>query len=131
MVGHAWPVFARFRGGRSVLTFVGAMAVLSPVAFAISLTACLLVWAMTRRFEWGARVGIFGFPVVQAFIDPRAYVAATGLLMSIIGLRFAMAAVAERRGDRRRSAGAPAAPGALRPHEAGAEAGDGDPVGEG
>src|SRR4051812_28708679 len=23
MVGHAWPVFARFHGGRSVLTFAG------------------------------------------------------------------------------------------------------------
>ena len=58
MVGHAWPVFARFRGGRSVLTFVGAMAVLSPVAFAISLAACLLVWALTRRSSgvpgWGS-----------------------------------------------------------------------------
>ena len=31
MVGHAWPVFAGFRGGRSVLTFVGGMLVLAPV----------------------------------------------------------------------------------------------------
>ena len=31
MIGHAWPVFASFRGGRSVLTFVGAMLVLAPL----------------------------------------------------------------------------------------------------
>ena len=30
MVGHAWPLFARFRGGRAVATFIGAAAVLSP-----------------------------------------------------------------------------------------------------
>jgi glycerol-3-phosphate acyltransferase PlsY len=128
MVGHAWPVFARFRGGRSVLTFVGAMAVLAPIAAAISLAACLLVWLVTHRFDWGARVGIFGFPFVQAFLDPRSHVAATGLLMCIIGLRFAMAAAVERR--RVRSAVAPPAPPALRPHEAGPEAGDGRTIGE-
>ena len=27
MIGHAWPVFARLRGGRSVLTFAGGFAV--------------------------------------------------------------------------------------------------------
>ena len=31
MVGHAWPLFAGFRGGRSVATFGGAAAVISPV----------------------------------------------------------------------------------------------------
>jgi glycerol-3-phosphate acyltransferase PlsY len=129
MVGHAWPVFARFRGGRSVLTFVGAMVVLSPLAAAISALACIVVTVVTRRFAWGARVGIFGFPVVQAFMEPRAHVAATGALMCLIGLRFAMAAVADRR--RAVSAVAPPPPGALRAHEPGAQAGDGRAVGEG
>ena len=30
MIGHAWPVFARLRGGRSVLTFAGGFAVICP-----------------------------------------------------------------------------------------------------
>jgi glycerol-3-phosphate acyltransferase PlsY len=92
MVGHAWPVFAGFRGGRSILTFAGAVIVLSPVAALIAIAACVVVSVAARRFSWGARVGVFGFPIAQAFVDPRAHVAAAGALMTIIGLRFAMAA---------------------------------------
>ena len=97
MVGHAWPVFAAFQGGRSVLTFVGAMVVLAPLPAAIALVVCLVVSLVTRRFAYGARVAVFGFPIIQAFFEPRSHVAATGALMCIIGLRFAMAAVAGRR----------------------------------
>jgi glycerol-3-phosphate acyltransferase PlsY len=90
MVGHAWPAFAGFRGGRSVLTFVGGMCVLSPTAAGVAATACAAVTA-TSSFAWGARVGVFGFPVAQAVLDSPHRTAATGALMSIIGLRFALA----------------------------------------
>jgi glycerol-3-phosphate acyltransferase PlsY len=96
MLGHAWPLFAGFRGGRSVLTFVGAMCVLSPIAAALAVLACLLVTIATRRFELGARVGVFGFPLVQLLVDPVTHVAATGVLMTIIGVRFAQAALTGR-----------------------------------
>lgn len=97
MVGHAWPVFAGFRGGRSILTFVGGMLVVSPRAAAAAVVLLLLVWAVTRSFAWAARTGVFGFPLVQLAFEPKERVAATGLLLSIIGLRFAQAAVADRR----------------------------------
>jgi acyl phosphate:glycerol-3-phosphate acyltransferase len=91
MAGHAWPLFARFRGGRSILTFVGAICVLAPMPAAICLAGCVTICAMTRSFAWGARVGVFAFPLVQAVFDARARVAATGAMMSLIGLRFAIA----------------------------------------
>jgi glycerol-3-phosphate acyltransferase PlsY len=91
MAGHAWPVFAGFRGGRSVLTFVGAAAVLSPVTAAICVALLAVVTAL-RGFTWGARVAVFAFPLVQLAVDGAVRTAATGCLMSLIGLRFAMAA---------------------------------------
>lgn len=97
MVGHAYPVFAGFRGGRSILTFVGGAIVLAPTAAALAVALLLVVWAVTRSFAWAARAGVFGFPVVQALVEPRERVAATGALLTIIGIRFAQAAVAERR----------------------------------
>lgn len=97
MVGHAFPVFARFRGGRSILAFVGGMLVVNPVPAVVAVAGLCVVWAVTRRFDVAARVGVFGFPLVQAAFDPRAHVAATGALMTIIGLRFAQAALAARR----------------------------------
>jgi acyl phosphate:glycerol-3-phosphate acyltransferase len=50
------------------------------------------VSVVTRRFALGARVGVFGFPVLQLLVEPKERVAATGACMCIIGLRFAMAA---------------------------------------
>jgi acyl phosphate:glycerol-3-phosphate acyltransferase len=97
MLGHAFPVFAGFRGGRSILCFAGSVIVLAPFAAALGVGACLIVTAVSRRFSYGARVAVFGFPVIQAFLEARAHVAATGGLMTIIGVRFVMAAVADRR----------------------------------
>jgi glycerol-3-phosphate acyltransferase PlsY len=98
MIGHAWPVFGGFRGGRSILTFVGGMLVIAPAVFAVSGGLFLATWAVTRRLAWAARVAVFGAPVVQAIVDGWRWGAATFLLMSIIGLRFGMAAVSERSG---------------------------------
>ena len=91
MVGHAWPVFARFRGGRSILAFVGGLAVWSPRSCALGVAALLVVWAVTRSFAWGARVGVFGTPVAVLLVDGVWRTAALGLLLSLIGLRFLLA----------------------------------------
>lgn len=108
MLGHAFPLFARFRGGRSILTFAGGAFVLAPRAACAAVALTVVVTAASRSFAWGARVGVFGYPLLQAFVDPRSRVAATGCLMAIIGLRFAMASVADQRLRSARRSGAPA-----------------------
>lgn len=99
MIGHAYPIFAGFVGGRSVLTFVGGAAVLSPIPAVVAVGALLVVWAATRSFAIAARVGVFGFPAVQLAFQSKERVAATGALMTIIGVRFVQAATADRRRD--------------------------------
>jgi glycerol-3-phosphate acyltransferase PlsY len=55
------------------------------------------VCARLGRTAVGARVGVFGFPLLQLLFETPNRVAATGGLLCIIGLRFAQAAVAARR----------------------------------
>jgi acyl phosphate:glycerol-3-phosphate acyltransferase len=88
MVGHALPAFARLRGGKSVMTFAGGMFALAPLAAVLALVACLAVTAATRSFAIGARVGVFGVPLIQLAVDPVSHVAATGALMALVGLAF-------------------------------------------
>ncbi len=88
MVGHAFPLFAGFRGGRSVLTFVGGALVFAPASAAVAIAALLVVWALTRSFAVAARVGIVAFPLAQLVIDGPYRTAATGVLMTFIGVRF-------------------------------------------
>lgn len=47
VVGHVWPVFAGFDGGRGVSTTAGALAGLAPVPF----LCCFLVLAVTVAFS--------------------------------------------------------------------------------
>jgi len=96
MIGHAWPVFARLRGGRSVLTFAGGFAVICPPAFGLGIALCAGVALVTRSFAVGARTGVFAVPFLQLIFTPALQVAATGALMSLIGARFVMAALAAR-----------------------------------
>jgi len=100
MVGHAFPVTAQFRGGRSVLTFVGAVLVLAPLTAAISVGILVAVFAAGRRFDVAARVGMAVFPFVQLVVEGPYRTAATGVLMTFIGLRFAAAALADGPGAR-------------------------------
>jgi len=88
MVGHAWPLFARFRGGRSVLTFVGGAIVFAPVPSLVAIGVLLVVFAITRSFARGAQAGIVALPVAQLVIEGPYRTAATGVLMTFIGFRF-------------------------------------------
>jgi glycerol-3-phosphate acyltransferase PlsY len=96
MVGHAWPVFDRFRGGRSVLCFVGTVCVVAPLTALVAVGVLLAVVAVTRSFAWGARAAVFAVPLIQLVVDGPYRTAATGVLMSLIGVRFAQAARSTR-----------------------------------
>ena len=91
MVGHAAPVFSRFRGGRSVLAWVGGTLVASPVAAAVAVAWFLAYWAATRRFAVAVRLGVAAFPLCQLVAEGAERTAASGVLMTVIGLRFAAA----------------------------------------
>ncbi len=96
MVGHAFPILAGFRGGRSVLTFVGTMLVASPLAAAIAVGVLLVDRVWSGRFDRAARIAVAAFPVIQLPLDGARATAATGLLMTFVGLRFATATISQR-----------------------------------
>ena len=89
MLGHAFPLFARFRGGKSVMCFVGGGIALSPLAGTAALVVCAMVSAASS-FKWGARVGVFAFPGLQLATDPVTHVMGTGVLMTLIGALFGL-----------------------------------------
>ena len=88
MVGHAWPVFARFRGGRAVATFGGGAIALSPASAAVALGLGTAAGRATTSGATGIRVAVAAFPAVQLVVDGARRTAATGALMTFVGLRF-------------------------------------------
>ena len=60
IMGHVWPVFAGFRGGRGVATGVGAAAGLDPLAAAMGLAAFVPTVWLTRYVSLGSIAGVLG-----------------------------------------------------------------------
>jgi acyl phosphate:glycerol-3-phosphate acyltransferase len=60
MIGHTWPIFLKFKGGRGVATFYGGLAVLCPPAFLIGGQITLLSAGLTRYVSLGSIAGAIG-----------------------------------------------------------------------
>ena len=56
-LGHCFPVFIGFRGGRGVLTGAGAILVLSPLIFLIGALTTIITIATTRYVSLGSILG--------------------------------------------------------------------------
>lgn len=60
IVGHNWPVFLHFRGGRGVACFFGGLLAMSPAAALFGFQILLLVVFITRYMSMGSIFGAFG-----------------------------------------------------------------------
>ena len=66
ILGHIYPVYLMFRGGKGVLTALGSLCVLMPVPALICFTVFLLVTIAFRYISLGSICGAIACPVVLA-----------------------------------------------------------------
>ncbi len=63
VIGHCWPVFFGFRGGKGAGTAVGAVLVLAPLLAGLMILLWLVILASTRFVGLATVVAGLGFPV--------------------------------------------------------------------
>lgn len=63
VLGHAFPVFLKFKGGKAVASFVGVALALAPAALAAVLILFVAVVAWSRYISLGSILGAALFPL--------------------------------------------------------------------
>jgi glycerol-3-phosphate acyltransferase PlsY len=88
VVGHLFPVWLGFKGGKGVATTLGALLALSPLLGAASCLAWLLVAVVFRYSSLAALVAVAAAPVVAWFLlADLQMVQLTGALALLVWLR--------------------------------------------
>lgn len=68
MLGHCYPIFLRFKGGKAVACFIGAFAYVAPLALLAIAALFALVVFLSKYVSLGSILGAFVFPFVYWLI---------------------------------------------------------------
>ena len=68
VIGHVFPLFAQFKGGKGVATSLGVIIGLQPLAALVCVVLFLIVFILFQFVSLGAIVAALSFPLVIRFI---------------------------------------------------------------
>jgi glycerol-3-phosphate acyltransferase PlsY len=71
VLGHCFPVWLEFKGGKGVATAVGAFAALAPKGVLVAFIAFIIIVTITRYISLGSVVAAGAFPIATYVLQPE------------------------------------------------------------
>ena len=68
VIGHLFPVYTGFRGGKGIATLLGLLIGLSPIAALVSIIMFVIVFIISKYVSLGSIIASIAFPLVVFFI---------------------------------------------------------------
>jgi len=86
VVGHIFPVFAGFRGGKGVATIAGVALAIHPFAALAAIGIYLLVFLLTRISALGSLLAVLTYPVWIILVFRSEYLAVRIFSLAVVVL---------------------------------------------
>lgn len=86
VVGHIFPIFLKFKGGKGVATSLGVGLVLNPIYALIGLLIFVAIVFKTKYVSLGSVLGTITFPILQIFTTDNAIVMIFSGLLGLLVL---------------------------------------------
>jgi len=64
IIGHSWPIFLKFKGGKGLGPALGVLLAFTPLEFAIIFAMILIIFYFTRNSGLSAGIGLIILPLV-------------------------------------------------------------------
>ena len=86
IMGHNWPLFFKFRGGRGIATSIGVMLGVAPLVLLIAGGIGVTLIAITRYVSLGSITGAFTIPILMILfhLPPLQIAFGTGIAVMAI-----------------------------------------------
>jgi glycerol-3-phosphate acyltransferase PlsY len=88
VMGHIYPVFAQFRGGKGVATMLGVILGIHPVPAALALSVFIIVFVLTRFVSLGSLSAAVSFPLLIFILYPETDIYLKGFSVLLASILF-------------------------------------------
>jgi glycerol-3-phosphate acyltransferase PlsY len=101
IMGHNFPIYLRFKGGKGVATSLGAVFALDPIASAAAFVAFVVVIAVTRYVSLSSAFGATAFLVAHFVREPDPFNRTNAAMTVVTILLWGMLMIRHRKNFRR------------------------------